>query len=179
MREAGVDTQTDSSAAMPADTSNAAAERERLEAELAQLKEELRREHEMYLRVLADFDNYRRRIECERANAAHADKRELVLALLELIDDFECTLKHLQSNPQSILELEGLRAMQQRLTGVLAAQGVTPFESLGQPFDPALHEAVDLVKNSELAPGTVLDEMSQGYRWDNEILRPARVRVAQ
>jgi molecular chaperone GrpE len=177
MREAGVDTQTDSSAAMRAETSNAAAERERLEAELAQLKEELRREHEMYLRVLADFDNYRRRIECERANAAHAGKRELVLALLELIDDLECTLKQLQSNPQSILE--GLRAMQQRLTGVLAAQGVTPFESLGQPFDPALHEAVDLVKSSEIAPGTVLDEMSQGYRWDNEILRPARVRVAQ
>ncbi len=176
MREAGVDTQADSSAVMRAGNA-ISAERERLEAELAQLKEELRREHEMYLRVLAEFDNYRRRIERERANAAHAGKRELVLALLELIDDFECILKHLESNPQSILE--GLRAMQQRLTSVLAAQGVTPFESLGQPFDPALHEAVDSVKSSERAPGTVLDEMSQGYRWDNEILRPARVRVAQ
>jgi molecular chaperone GrpE len=61
----------------------------------------------------------------------------------------------------------------------LQAQGVVPYSSAGQPFDPALHEAVDVIKTNQAAPGEVLDELQHGYRWGNEVLRPARVRVAQ
>jgi molecular chaperone GrpE len=157
---------------------------ERLKAENAQLKDEnaqqkegLRREHEMYLRSVADFDNYRRRIERERANAAQEGKRELVLSLLDFLDDFDRALKHIDESSESVSA--GLRAIQRRLAGVLEAQGVTPFESVGNTFDPALHEAVGAVESDQEEPGTVLDELSRGYRWGEELLRPARVRVAR
>jgi molecular chaperone GrpE len=160
------------------------AEIERLKAENSQLKDEnaqhkegLRREHEMYLRSVADFDNYRRRIERERANAAQEGKRELILLLLDFLDDFDRASKHLDESPESVSA--GLRAIQRRLAGVLEAQGVTPFESLGNTFDPALHEAVGAVESDQQEPGTVLDEVSRGYRWGEELLRPARVRVAR
>lgn len=150
---------------------------EQLQAENARLKEELRREHEIYLRNLADFDNYRRRVERERASVAQAGKREMVLSLLDVLDDFERALEHIDEAPDSVSA--GLVAIHRRLAGLLEAQGVTPFESVGQRFDPALHEAVGSVESDEQEPGAVLDEVSRGYRWGEELLRPARVRVAR
>lgn len=157
------------------------AENEQLKEENARLKEELRREHEMYVRNLADFDNYRRRVERERAQAAQAGKRELILPLLEVLDDFARALPHAPDNPQSLAA--GLHAIQRRLSNLLAAQGVTSFESQGQPFNPLLHEAIEMVEREAneagTASGTVVDEVSRGWRWGSDLLRPARVRVAQ
>ncbi|MCI0389479.1 MAG: nucleotide exchange factor GrpE [Acidobacteria bacterium] len=160
------------------------AEIARLKAENAQLKDEnaqhkegLRREHELYLRSLADFENYRKRIERERAKAANEGKREMVLSLLNFLDDFERALKHIDESPASVSE--GLRAIHRRLAGLLEAQNVTPYESVGQPFDPMLHDAVGSVESDEREPGTVFDELSRGYYWGDELLRPARVRVAR
>src|SRR5215470_15995658 len=150
---------------------------EQLQAEYARLKEELRREHEVYLRNVADFDNYRRRVERERASVAQAGKREMVLSLLDVLDDFERALEHMDEAPASVSA--GLSAIYQRLAGMLEAQGVIPFESVGQPFDPALHEAVGSVESDEQESGAVLDEVRHGYRWGEELLRPARVRVAR
>jgi molecular chaperone GrpE len=150
---------------------------DRLKVENEQLKEDLRREHEIYLRSIADFDNYRRRIERERANAANEGKREIVLSLLDVLDDFEHALAHINRSPAPVSA--GLRAIHRRLAKLLEAQGVTPFESVGHPFDPALHEAVGSEESDEQEPGTVLDQLSPGYRWGDELLRPARVRVAR
>src|SRR5215813_5173191 len=150
---------------------------EQLQAENARLKEELRREHEIYLRNLADFENYRRRVERERASVARAGKREMALSLLDVLDDFERALEHMDEAPASVSA--GLSAIYRRLAGLLESQGVIPFESVGQPFDPALHEALGSVESDEQEPGVVLDEVSRGYRWGEELLRPARVRVAQ
>jgi molecular chaperone GrpE len=150
---------------------------ERLRTENEQLREELRREHEIYLRSVADFDNYRRRIDREQTTAARTGKREIVLSLLEILDDFEHALAHLDRSPASVSV--GLRAIHRRLVALLEVQGVTPFESLGHPFDPALHEAVGSEESEQQEPGTVLDELSTGYRWGGELLRPARVRVAR
>jgi len=150
---------------------------EQLHAENARLKEELSREHEIYLRNLADFENYRRRVDRERASVAQAGKREIVLSLLDVLDDFERALEHMDVAPASVSA--GVIAIYRRLAGLLESQGVIPFESVGQPFDPALHEAVGTVKSNEQEPGVVLDELRRGYRWGEELLRPARVRVAQ
>lgn len=150
---------------------------ERLRSENERLKGELRREHEIYLRNVADFDNYRRRIERERADAALAGKREIVLSLLEILDDFEHALVHLDRSPAAVSA--GLQAIHRRLVRLLEAQGVTPFESVGHPFDPSLHEAVGSEESEQLEPGTVLDELSTGYRWGDDLLRPARVRVVR
>jgi molecular chaperone GrpE len=145
-------------------------ERERLKAELS-------REHEMYLRTLADFDNYRRRVERERAGSAHAGKRELVLPLLEVLADFDRALEHLGDVPEWMSS--GFVAIYRRLNSILQAQGIVPYESLGERFDPVLHEAAGVTESPDVDPGTVVAELSRGYRWGDDVLRPARVRVAQ
>jgi molecular chaperone GrpE len=147
------------------------------QAEIERLQQALDREHAMHLRALADFDNYRKRVERERESAAQAGKRQLVLALLDVMDDFERALAYANTAPESILT--GARVIYQRLRDLLQAQGVVPYTSAGQPFDPALHEAVDVLNTDQAMPGVVLSELSHGYRWGDEVLRPARVRVAQ
>jgi molecular chaperone GrpE len=149
----------------------------RLREENKRLKEEMRREREAHLRNLADFDNYHRRVERERASATREGKRDLMLSLLEVVDDFERLLE--RSGERRQIESVEFRAIYERLAGLLSAQGVTAFESRGQRFDPTRHEAVGVVEDSDATPGTVIEEISRGYCWGAELLRPARVRVAQ
>ena len=146
-------------------------------SEVERLKEELRREHDMYLRALADYDNYRRRIERERTTAARSGKRDIILQLLEVLDGFDRALQHLDDAPSSVSE--GLQLLQRKLLGLLEAQGVTPLQSLGETFNPELHDAIGTVQSDDAEPGTVAEEMQRGYRWGDDLLRPARVRVAQ
>jgi molecular chaperone GrpE len=146
-------------------------------SEIERLNEELRQEHERYLRTLADFENYRKRVERERAKDAQAGKREIILSLLEVLDGLERALQHLENTSPSLAE--GVRAINRKLLSLLEAHGVTSFESLGRTFDPSLHEAIGVVESSQFAPGTVAEELQRGYRWDDELLRAARVRVAQ
>jgi molecular chaperone GrpE len=147
------------------------------QAEIERLTHALSRERDRHLRALADFDNYRKRVQREGDRAAQAGKRQLVLALLDVLDDFERALAYANTAPASMLT--GARVIHQRLTDLLRAQGVVPYTSTGQPFDPALHEAVDVINTNRATPGVVLNELSHGYRWGDEVLRPARVRVAQ
>ena len=147
------------------------------QAEIERLKQALSREHDMHLRALADFDNYRKRMQRERDSASQAGKRQLVLALLDVMDDFERAFAYASTTPESLLA--GTRVIHQRLTDLLQAQGVVPYTSVGEPFDAALHEAIDAIKTNQVPSGVVLHELSHGYRWGNEVLRPARVRVAQ
>jgi molecular chaperone GrpE len=147
------------------------------QAEIERLKQALSREHDMHLRALADFDNYRKRMQREWDSASQAGKRQLVLALLDVMDDFERAFAYASTAPESLLA--GTRVIHQRLRDLLQAQGVEPYTSVGEPFDVALHEAVDAIKTDQAPSGVVLDELSHGYRWGNEVLRPARVRVAQ
>ena len=157
----------------PGDERSASAEG----AEHERLKAELSREHGVYLRTLADFDNYRRRTERERAGSAHAGKRELILPLLEVLDDFDRALEHLGNAP--VWMSSGFDAIYRRLNNILQAQGIVPYESLGDRFDPVRHEAIGLAEDQDVEPGTVVAELNRGYRWGDEVLRPARVRVAQ
>ena len=147
------------------------------QAEIERLTQELNREHDRHLRARADFDNYRKRMQREWDSAAQAGKRQLVLALLDVMDDFERAFAYASTAPESLLA--GTRVIHQRLTDLLQAQGVVPYKSVGEPFDAALHEAVDVIKTDQATPGVVLDELSHGYRWGDAVLRPARVRVAQ
>ena len=146
-------------------------------AEIARLKEELRREHDMYLRALADFDNYRRRVERDRATAARSGKRDVILSLLEVLDGFDRALSQIGDKHSSFVQ--GLQALHRKLLAVLEAQGVTPFQSVGEAFNPELHDAIGSVDSDEFESGAVADEAQRGYRWGDDVLRPARVRVAR
>ena len=153
--------------------------RDRVEdsSEIERLKEELNGEHERYLRLLADFDNFRRRSERERSTAARSGKREIILALLDVLDGYDRALQHMDDAPPSIAE--GVEALHRKFLGLLQAQGVTPMLALGEVFNPELHDAIGLMESEELEPGTVAEEVQRGYRWGDEVLRPARVRVVQ
>jgi molecular chaperone GrpE len=144
--------------------------------EIERLKAELSREHDLYLRTLADFDNYRRRVVRERAGLAHAGKRELILPLLEVLDDFDRALEHLCDVPGWVSS--GFDAIYRSLNNILQAQGIVPYESVGDRFDPVRHEAVGLTESRNAEPGTVIAELNRGYCWGDEVLQPARVRVA-
>jgi molecular chaperone GrpE len=147
------------------------------EARGGAMRAELRQEHDRYLRTRADFENYRRRIERDREVSARETKRELLRALVDLADGFDRALVHVDDSPDSVAA--GLHGMQRRLSSLLEAEGVKSFESVGQRFDPTRHEAVATVGDFEGAAGTVVDETGRGYLWNDELLRPARVRVAE
>jgi molecular chaperone GrpE len=147
------------------------------QAGVEELRNELQREHDRYVRTKADFENYRRRVERDRGAAARQAKRELLRALVDLADGFDRALAHLDESPASVAA--GLHGMQRLLRSLLEAEGVESFESVGQPFDPTRHEAIATVRDFDGAPGTVVDEAGRGYLWNGELLRPARVRVAE
>ncbi len=140
------------------------------------LQSQLRSEHEMYLRSLADFDNYRRRIERDIASSVESGKRDLILSFLEIVDSFERALQ--QVGNASAALVEGLEATHRKTLALLQTQGVAPYKSVGEKFDPALHEAVATVSSSEYVPGVVIDELRRGYRSGDKVLRPALVRVS-
>jgi molecular chaperone GrpE len=141
------------------------------------LRAELEQEHDRYLRTRADFENYRRRVERDRDVAARQAKRGLLQALVDLADGFERALAHVDESPDSVAA--GLGGMQRSLSSLLEAEGVKAFESVGHRFDPTRHEAVATVRDGGADAGTVVDEAGRGYLWKGELLRPARVRVAE
>ena len=146
-------------------------------SETVRLQEQLRREHDLYLRALADFENYRKRVDRDRAGVARSGKRDIILPLLSLLDDFDRALEHVSDAPPSLAE--GLLAVQRKFLRLLEAQGITPLESVGARFDPALHDAIGTVESDEVESGAVAEELQRGYRWGDDVLRPARVRVAE
>jgi len=162
---------------MPTESNSEAKPQESPGTELERLQEQTRNEHEMYLRALADFENYRRRVDLESTRAVRSGKREIILSLLEVLDGFDRAFQHVEKHQSSLFE--GWQAIHRKLLGVLQAQGIAPFDSVGQAFDPELHEAIAAVAANGHPSGTVVDDVQRGYRWGEEVLRPARVRVAQ
>lgn len=149
---------------------------ERPSAEIEKWKQEALANQEMYLRALADFDNYRRRVQRERETAFADGKKTVLLAFLEFVDGFDKALEHLEGVPDSVAQ--GLRALGRQISLILQRHNVTRVQSTGQPFDPAIHEPVESAKTDEYPPGTVIEDLRPGYRLGDELLRPARVRVA-
>jgi molecular chaperone GrpE len=150
---------------------------ELVEPEVERLREELAAERERGLRTLAEFDNYRRRTRQERARAEQDGQRDILLALLEVMDDFERALGHLGEASDPVAE--GLRMIQRRFDSLLQANGVTSFDSKGFPFDPTTHEALSVVETDRGESGTVYEEVRRGYLRNGELLRPARVIVVR
>ena len=128
---------------------------------MVRLEEDLTDERERHLRLLAEFDNYRRRTKEERALAEETGKHEVLLALLDVMDDFDRALLHIGERTDAVAD--GLRLIHQRLKNVLETHGVTPFESEGEVFDPAIHEAMTLIDGDGEQSGRVYSEHRRGY----------------
>jgi len=146
-----------------------------LEPETARLKEELASERERGLRLLAEFDNYRRRTRQEKALAEQNGKREVLLALLDVMDDFDRAMLHIGETSDGVAD--GFKLIRERFSDVLHSNGVTPFDSEGERFDPRVHEAITVIDSDGEKSGTVYTEHRRGYLINGQLLRPARVAV--
>lgn len=127
------------------------------------------------LRLKADFDNYRRRTAQDQARWGEAAVAAFIIQLLPVVDNLE---RALGAAGDGAAVRQGVEMTLRQLETVLAGAGVTAMSALGQPFDPARHEAVARGPAAEVAPGAVSEEYRKGYLLRDQVLRPAMVRVA-
>jgi molecular chaperone GrpE len=158
------------SAAAPAQEASLAEQVQKLVAEKQDLTNTL-------VRLQADFDNYRRRIEKERDQARHRGVEHLVEQLLPVLDGFDRALAA-HDDPAYEEYRKGFELIRKQLWDVLAKQGVHRLESVGKEFDPNVHHAIEHVPTTDYPDGAVIDELQPGYTFHHRILRPAMVRVA-
>ena len=141
--------------------------------------EELRRsfgeQQDRYLRLLAEFENVRRRMAREHERARHEGRRDALLALLPALDTLE---RALAAGSTDTPFYEGVVATHRLFIDALRELGVEPIQAEGQSFDPNQHEAVATVPADDVEPGTVTREVRRGWRFGHELLRPAQVVVA-
>ncbi len=146
--------------------------------ETAHLHAQLEAERERYLRLTAEYENYRRRTKKELAEASENSKRKLLERLISVADDFELALANINDASDEKM-VEGLRHIKGRLKSVFEANDVADFDSEGKKFNPELHEAFDVIESAENESVTVHRELRRGYLWRGKLLRPALVIVAQ
>ena len=153
---------------------------ERLEQALREL-DEARSQSEEHLRnwqrSAADFSNYKRRTDDDRATTAQFANALLIGKLLSVLDDFDRALENVPADAHESW-VEGVRLVDRKLRAVLESEGVTEIEALGQPFDPNVAEAVVHEDTTEYPDNQVIGELQRGYRLHDRVIRPALVRVA-
>jgi molecular chaperone GrpE len=144
------------------------AERDRLATENAELQDR-------FLRFQAEFQNFRRRVEKDRLELSEYASIEAVRTLLPIIDDFE---RALQVETADKTYAQGMDLIRQRLFDTLKKLGLEPIVAQGEPFDPHVHHAVEMVETEDQPDHTVLAEFQRGYNFKGRLLRPAMVKVA-
>jgi len=155
------------------------AEMESLQEAVEKAKEEAAENYDRLLRVSADFENYKKRVAKEKADLMRYGNEELIRELLPVIDNMERALAHDQTSSNEKGLLEGIRMTLEQFLRILEKFGVTPITAVGEPFDPAKHEAVMEQATDEVEPGCVAVELQRGYILNDRLLRPAKVVVAK
>jgi molecular chaperone GrpE len=147
-----------------------------LEEQLAALRAEKDEQFRSWQRTQADFVNFRRRVEQERAELIKSAEAGLLHDLLPILDDLERAIASLPADLRGLTWVDGVLLIERKLTAILEHHGLKPIEALGKEFDPNEHEAV--LREGE--PGeatTVTGELQRGYRLNDRVLRPTLVKV--
>ena len=131
-----------------------------------------------YLRSIAEFDNYRKRIERERKELADFVSFEILHDLLPLVDDLERALAAADGTQTVAGYRTGVELIHKQLHELLRKKGVTTIEALGADFDPHVHQAVSTEASSSHRDNEVIEELRRGYRLGDRLLRPSMVKVA-
>jgi molecular chaperone GrpE len=150
-----------------------------LRDELETVRGQAAENEQKYLRCLAEMENYKKRLERSHTELARNNKKALFVKTLNVLDNLDRAISYedtAREDPESLIK--GLRLTYWQLSDLLGAEGVKPIEALGKPFDPHLHEAVDIDVSGNASPGVVTSELQKGYYYQDEVLRPAKVRVA-
>ncbi len=164
--EGGADERGEGAAAPPASDELADARRERDDY------------YDRLLRKTAEFENYRKRVDRERREAAQYAAGDLLEALLPIVDDFERALA-VEAGADAAAYRQGIELIYRQLQDLLARRGVKSVDSVGQMFDPRVHQAITYESSPGHAEGEVIEEVRRGYRHGDRLLRPAMVKVAK
>jgi molecular chaperone GrpE len=145
---------------------------------LAALQKERDALKEQFLRAVADFDNYRKRIERERRELSEYAAADVLLELLPIIDNFERALQAPGGGDTEAVT-RGIELIHKQMLDLLRKRGVTLIDALGADFDPNVHQAVIHEPSDEHREGEVMQELQRGYKLGDRLLRPAMVKVAK
>lgn len=140
------------------------------------LQTELDHVRDVYLRKLAEFDNFRKRVDREREDLRQAALEDFIRELLPIIDNFDRALQHADADSGAFHQ--GVEMIAKQLHDTLERKGVSEIDPLGQSFDPLVHEAVQRIEGGDHPPGTVVNVMLKGYTLGDRLIRPAMVGVA-
>jgi molecular chaperone GrpE len=145
--------------------------------ELEKQRDELK---DKYLRLFAEFDNYKRRTMKERLDIMKTAAQDTIVALLPVLDDFERAKRNAENENSTEVFSEGVHLVYQKLFSILHQQGLEAMDTNGQPFDPELHEALtEIPAPSEEIKGVVMDTIEKGYKLKDKIIRHAKVVVGK
>ena len=149
------------------------------ESRIKELEDRLAKEKDDYLRLMAEFDNFRRRTSQEKLELVSSAAADTIKGLLPVLDDFERALRALQDSEDSAAAKEGTELIYNKLLGYLKTKGLAVIESLGKDFDTDLHEAVAQFPVEEKdKKGKVYDVVQTGYTLNGKVIRFAKVVVA-
>lgn len=129
------------------------------------------------LRLQADYDNFRRRSREEQAASLKYKSQSLLEQLLPALDNFERALKTEATNEQTKTLIQGMEMVYRQLADALKQEGLTEVPTVGEKFDPNMHQAVMQVEDSEYESNTVIEELQKGYMLKDRVIRPAMVKV--
>jgi molecular chaperone GrpE len=147
------------------------------ESELERVKAERAAYLDRAARIQAEFENYRKRQARDQQEFREYAVAEAIKSLLPILDSLDRALK---TNAASLEDFRsGIELIDKQFHDALAKLGVEPFEAQGRPFDPNVHQAVQMVDTNEVKDNTVIDEFQRGYKLKDRLLRPAMVRVAR
>jgi len=148
------------------------------EQQALSMEEEVKAVQDRYLRLAAEFENYKKRAQKDQAEYAKYANERLLRELLPVLDNLQRALQHAQQSGGTNGLIEGVELTCKQYLEVLSRFGVRPIPSVGQPFDPAVHQAVATVDPQGRAPNTIVEEYEKGYYLHDRVLRPAIVTVA-
>lgn len=163
------------------DAPAAGASEDQQPADVAALQQERDETRDRLLRMTAEFDNYRKRIDRERRDLSDVLTMDIVRDLLPVVDDLERAMAApgaLDTSPELAAYHQGVTLIHRQLLDQLRKRGVEPMEVVGQPFDPAWHEAVAHEPAGDRPDGQIVAELRRGYRIGARLLRAAMVKVA-
>jgi len=152
---------------------------ERLEHSLQDSRAKAEEYLDGWQRSVAEFANYKKRINRERAKFHLQAKGEVIKDYLEIVDDLERALQDRPENGEGAKWAEGIEIIYKKLMAKLEAEGVTPIKALGEQFDPNIHEALMQQVSEDHESGEVIEVLQEGYWIGDKVLRPALVRIAE
>jgi molecular chaperone GrpE len=149
-------------------------------SELDQTKADLAEQKDKYLRLMAEFENYKRRTAKERMELIQTAGKDVIVSLLDVLDDCDRAEKQLNSSADIAVQKEGVQLVFNKIRSTMQAKGLNAMESIGKDFDVELHEAITEVPvPDDKQKGKVIDEVTKGYFLNEKIIRFAKVVVGK